>query len=873
MTQKKKMVKQIETKKKTKTSQSSEKNKEPKKSRSKESDENDLRKSIREAKEKVSKKKKDHKSSRSKKLEIFPVEQKVSAPSSKKEKKNKDKSFKQEKVKEFREETPAPKEETNYRKSSYENQNRNSGYSSKPSDRKKDSHVPGSKPKFYDRKFGSHDWERENEPGRKLLKFFRSKAGKVLSMQEIYSKFIAHAGQKKGFRREKWEAQEQKRSAEEVLIFFEKEGLIEIQKKNIIVRPNQTLSGTISLSKKGDGFVKLTTGTEVFVPSQYTSSAIQGDLVEILPTGIGRKGKLEGEVVSVLRRGRELYRMKVTEKDYKFIVGTFLDMEGDLKEGFLPRKTLLQDLQDEINIGDVLIVTLKQDSDHEKNLYEAHFVRFESDTKEDTDLMRMLMKYNYTILYPEEVKLEELPDEVDESTVDNWNSRVDLRELKSITIDGEYSKDFDDAISFIEEGKKIRFYVHIADVSHYVQPGSDLDIEAYARATSVYLGSRVVPMLPPELSENLCSLVAKKNRLAFTVEMEADWSGTIFHAKFYKSIIKVEERYTYNRAEEEIKSGDPNNWIFKMMKFADILRKRRLNSGRVDLNLKETKVVTDSEHNVIEIKPVDRLQAHILIEEFMLSANIKVAEYIRKKERPTLYRVHEPMDVEKLEMLNSFLRLNGVNAQLQDTNYESIRHVLQVIEGSPSERLFNISLLRSFMQAYYSGEYLGHWGLGFKDYCHFTSPIRRYPDLVCHRVLESILLSEEEPYSEEDIKVMGLHTSHEERKATDSERDYYKLKACRFLEKTGIKEFTATLVGFKAAVAFVELNNPPVEAIIPAIEFTDEGELQAETDFTFYSKKYTKQYSLGETFPVELDRIDFEEIKIYVKMKKFQKKG
>ncbi|TGK03123.1 VacB/RNase II family 3'-5' exoribonuclease [Leptospira langatensis] len=820
--------------------------------------------------ESSSKKKKDHKSSRSKKFEILPTEEKVVSTSTSSKGKKKQRQIETHKVEPVETYEEPKKKEHASPKSAKESFSQKL---QKPFHKNRESHVPGHHTRHGDRRFGGQDWEREHEPGRKLLKFFRSKAGKVLSLQEVYSKFIAHAGQKKGYRRERWEAQEQKRSAEEILTFFEKEGLIEIQRKNIIVRESQTLQGTISLSKKGDGFAKLTTGTEVFIPSQYTSSAIQGDLVEILPTGIGRKGKLEGEVVSIIRRGRELYRMKVTEKSSKFIIGSFLDMDGDHKEGFLPRRSLLQDLQDEISTGDLIVVTLKEDSDQERNLYEVHFVRFESDTKEDTDLMRMLMKYNYNILYPEEVKLEQLPDEVEESSVDDWNSRVDLRELKCITIDGEYSKDFDDAISFIDEGKNIRFYVHIADVSHYVRPGSDLDAEAYGRATSVYLGSRVVPMLPPELSENLCSLVAQKNRLAFTVEMEADWSGNIFHAKFYKSVIRVEERYTYNKAEKEIQEEDPKNWIFQMMKFANILRKRRLDSGRVDLNLKETKVVTDSEHNVVEIKPVDRLQAHILIEEFMLSANIKVAEFIRKKDRPTLYRVHEPMDIEKLEMLNSFLRLNGINKQLHDTSYESIRSVLHVLEGSSAERLFNISLLRSFMQAYYSGEQLGHWGLGFKDYCHFTSPIRRYPDLVCHRVLESILLSDENPYDAEEIKVMGLHTSHEERKATDAERDYYKLKACRFLEKTGLKEFTATLVGFRSAFAFVELNNPPVEAVISAIEFTDEGELQAETDFSFYSKKYTKQYSLGETFEVELDRIDFEEIKIYVKMKKFQKKG
>ncbi|TGK11717.1 VacB/RNase II family 3'-5' exoribonuclease [Leptospira fletcheri] len=736
---------------------------------------------------------------------------------------------------------------------------------------KKETHIPG-----YDhRSFYKHsgDWEREKDPSRKLLRFFQARSGKLLSYHELLSRMGEKAGKKKKFRKERWEVSETKRSTEDLLEFFEREGLIEIQGKNVLVHPDQTLEGTISLSKRGDGFVKLTTGTEVFVPSQYTGNSIQADTVQILPSGIGRKGKLEGEVISVLRRGRDFYRMKVSEKTEKFLIGSFLDMDGEGKEGFLPRKSLLQDLQDEIKLRDVIVVNLKEDSAQERNLYEVHFIRFESDTKEDTDLMRMLMKYNYQILYPESTELGTLPEEVEESAVEDWGSRVDLRELRSITIDGEYSKDFDDAISFVEEGKRIRFYVHIADVANYVKAGSPLDEEAYKRATSVYMGSRVVPMLPPELSENLCSLVAKKNRLAFTVEMEADWQGNITHAKFYKSIIKVAERYTYNRAETEILSGDPTNWIFKMMKFANVLRGKRIRDGRVDLNLKETKVITDSDHNIVEISTVERLQSHILIEEFMLSANIKVAEFIRRKKRPTLYRVHEPMDAEKLDNLNAFLNLNGIEAQMQDASYESIKNVLSVISGSQAERLFNISLLRSFMQAYYSGEQLGHWGLGFKDYCHFTSPIRRYPDLVCHRVLQSILVDSENPYNEEDIRVMSLHTSHEERKASDAERDYYKLKACRFLEKTGIREFNATLTGFKSSLAFVDLDNPMVEAVLPALEFTDEGELSSETDFSFYSKKYSKIFTLGEQLSVELDRIDFEEIRIYVKMQKFQKKG
>ncbi|EKO24700.1 putative ribonuclease R [Leptospira interrogans serovar Grippotyphosa str. UI 12769] len=716
------------------------------------------------------------------------------------------------------------------------------------------------------------DGFRENEIGKKILKYIQSRAGSVIQFKDLNAKILREENQNSyGKKREKWEFQEKEREILETLKILETEGLIELEKKNIIINSNQKLQGTISISKKGDGFVKLSSGVEIFVPNQYTQSAIQGDLVEVRPYGVGKKRRLEGEVTEILRRGRDLYRMIVTEKEPKFIFGKLLDIDGEEKEGYLLRKTILTDLQEEIQSGDVLIVKLKEETEHEKNLYEVQFLRFESDTKEDLDLMRMLMKYNYNILYPENIILD-LPEEVNESTVDDWNERVDLRNLKCITIDGEYSKDFDDAISFVEEKNRIRFYVHIADVSYYVRPGNDLDEEAYNRATSVYLGSRVVPMLPPELSESLCSLIAGKNRLAFTVEMEADWKGKITHAKYYKSIINVKERYTYNKAESEILSGDSDNWIFRMNEFAKILRTKRIEDGRVDLNLKENKVVTDSEHNVIEIAIQDRLQSHILIEEFMLSANIKVAEYIRKKKHPTLYRVHEAMNEEKIESLNAFLQLNATKILLKDSSYESIRSVLKELEAKPAERLFNMFLLRTFMQAYYSGEHLGHWGLGFEDYCHFTSPIRRYPDLVCHRVLQNILLGKKPIYTPEEIVTFGLHCSHQERKASDAERDYYKLKACRYLEKTGIKEFSATITGCRPHLIFVDLENPAVDACLFSSEFTDEGEIRLETDFSFYSKKYSKIYTLGDKIEVELDRIDYEEIKIFVKMKKFQKK-
>jgi len=714
---------------------------------------------------------------------------------------------------------------------------------------------------------------------KKIIDYLDSKSGREVTKQEIKNKFLdiverpkqIDKKKKPQFRnKEKHSRKELEQSIENLLFSLEKEGLLETHKKSILVKTPFRFIGRISISRRGDGFLKLPSKSEVFVPGSLTNTAISGDKVEVLPLGIGRKDRFEGEVVNIVRRGRQLYRMRIKEKTTKYIFGIFLDMLGDEKEGVIHTKSLLKDTIENINVGDVLIVKLKEGSRPDDNLYEVSFDRFESDTKEDPDLMRILMKYDYLIQHPDHIKLD-FNEEVNEKSVNDWNHRTDLRELYAVTIDGETAKDFDDAISFTDEGKCLRIWVHIADVSHYVKQDSDLDEEAYNRATSVYLSNRVVPMLPPILSENLCSLVSNVNRLAFTVEMEANKSGEIFNAKFYKSVINVNKRYTYEMAEEEIKAADSGNWMYQLAQFTDNLRKLRIKSGRVDLNIKEAAITWNKEKqtNGIEIK--ERLNSHLLIEELMLSANMKVDEFLRKKNSPTLHRIHEPMDEEKLEMLNQFLQLNGHNVSIKNISYPEIMNAVTAIESSPVAKIFNYLLLRSFMQAYYGGEALGHWGLGFKDYCHFTSPIRRYPDLVVHRVLHAALLSDKPPYDKGQIAIMGVHCSEEERRAADAERDIVKIKSFRYLESTGVTEFKGFIVGIRPSQIFIELADSNLEGVLDKSEFTDEFEVVIKSDFSFYSKKYTKNFFIGDEVSVSLDRIDYEEIKVFLKLRSFKK--
>ncbi len=714
---------------------------------------------------------------------------------------------------------------------------------------------------------------------KRIIEYLDSKVGREVTRPELKNKFLdivdkpqkTSLKKKSNFKgKDKSNRKEMEKSIDNLLFSLEKEGLLQTHKKSILVVAPFRFIGRISISRRGDGFLRLPSKNEVFIPGPLTNTAISGDRVEVLPLGIGRKDRFEGEVAKIIKRGRQLYRMKVKEKTSKYIFGRFLDMLGDDKEGVIHTKSLLKDTIDNIKVDDILIVNLKEGSRPDDNLYEVSFNRFESDTKEDPDLMRILMKYDYTIQHPDQIKID-FSEEVSAKTVKDWNQRTDLRDLYAVTIDGETAKDFDDAISFTDEGSRLRVWVHIADVSHYVIQNSDLDEEAYNRATSVYLANRVVPMLPPILSENLCSLVSNVDRLAFTVEMEASKEGEIYNAKFYKSVINVNKRYTYEMAEDEILAADPKNWIYQISRFTENLRKRRIKEGRVDLNLKEATISFNKEKKASGIEIRERLISHMLIEELMLSANMKVDEYLRKKDSPTLHRIHEPMDEDKLEMLNQFLQLNGHNISIKDISYPEIMNAVSAIESSPIAKIFNYLLLRSFMQAYYGGESIGHWGLGFKDYCHFTSPIRRYPDLVVHRVLHATLLEEKKPYDKGAISMMGVHCSEEERRASDAERDIMKIKSFRYLESTGVTEFKGFIVGIRPSQIFIELADSNLEGVLDKSEFTDEFEVMIKSDFSFYSKKYTKNFFIGDEVSVSLDRIDYEEIKVYLKLKSFKK--
>ncbi|MCS7206299.1 MAG: VacB/RNase II family 3'-5' exoribonuclease [Leptospiraceae bacterium] len=700
---------------------------------------------------------------------------------------------------------------------------------------------------------------------KKILQYLEKHQGKTLSEREILKLFEKTKKKKKS----------QKELIEPEVIISElvNLSLIEIKNKKYTIKSPFLVECKISFSPTGLVFAMprfLLMPNEfpkdIFVPPNRSKGVLIGDIALVRLVDKKRE-RFEGEVISIVKRNRKFFRMEIQEFFDTFAIGLLLDIPGKLLAA-VDLKGLSKDTKERIHVKTKIIVKLtgKMITLRQSRFFEGAMIRFEDETEFDVDFDRILIKYNLNPYYPHF----EIPnyDPEKPETIPDWNSRKDLRDLYTITIDGEDAKDFDDAVSLeIPSKNKYKLYVHIADVSLYVEKDSPLDKEALGRGTSYYLANRVIPMLPPVLSENLCSLVEGKNRLTVTVEMDIDArTGKIQKAKFYRSIIRVNKRYTYEAAENLIDTNiDPI--LPDLWKLAQVQRNDRIKKGRIDLEIPEPKFIFGENDKVIEIQTRKRLRSSMIIEECMLSANIAVAEYLYKKKTPTLYRVHEPMDEEKLELLNAFFEIYDIKVNLDDVDSFSIQKAIEKVQkkGEKESRIFNLILLRSFMQARYSPESIGHWGLGFKHYCHFTSPIRRYPDLVVHRALISTLKRKKSPYEEEEMWDLAIKTSEAERQAMEAERDIWKLKLIRYIETTNQSIFHGFITGIRNEGVYLELEECPVDGFVPAKYLTNEPELIFPDPFSVYVKKLSRPAFLGERWKLELERVDPENLKIYFK--------
>ena len=632
---------------------------------------------------------------------------------------------------------------------------------------------------------------------------------------------------------------------EDTVHALHKAGLLEKEKKRFNKRDNFNVQGTLQVRGKGDAKIITPDELEVQIKKENTANAHNRDTVQVQVYDY-RRGVFYGRVTGILSRQKERYVGKLVRKTKSACIFELLDMPGNVE-------VASQRDQHEPGTGTCAVIRLTGNT--HSNLPHCNV---ESTFPEETpqlDLTRIVLKYSLPGQHKEYPELDNIEDSVQ---AEEHKNRKNYRKLFTVTIDGESAKDFDDAISIEEKKGTIKLYVHIADVSAYVKPGSKLDMEAYERGTSFYLGDTVIPMFPEKISNDLCSLRKGLDRLTMSAEMTFDKKGNLQSYSLHRGVIKVDHRLTYKSSTELLKSRKRNKLtrsLHLMQKLSDILKQKRMTHGRVDLTLSDSEMVFE-EGVLKDIAFAERLPSHMIIEEFMLSANEVVSRHLRENQVPTLYRIHEPISEEKLTALRQFLK--GLNISLKKTDNigVALQEIVDSVQDREYQQVVNFVILKSFMQAYYGVTPLGHFGLGFKDYTHFTSPIRRYPDLIVHRCLKSIIDRVDPPYSKDHLVEIGEKSSNQERLAQSAERDLIKLKTCRLMAPLTGETFEAVVSGVVKSGFFVTLKDRPAEGMVPLRTLTDDFYLVNEDDFTVIGKRLGKRFRLGDHVTVRLTSVD-----------------
>jgi ribonuclease R len=682
---------------------------------------------------------------------------------------------------------------------------------------------------------------------------------------EIKSKKTSRRGNKQGGRGRNdgpTGRQQGSQGNDEILTFLKGSGLVELVAKEW--RLKNRFIGYLSAAKSGIAFVPAGPKIEAIIPHGERGAALHRDKVAITITGFNR-GRFTAKVTEIVEPFSGEYMARVLgaargvgtpEKGESFFLAELIDLpdrpqvllkakKAPAKLVYLTRSTSQKQFLKDARRGE----------GYERSsafVFETSPRKVTEDRKGDLERLRLrfMLPDDYDKkLIPQKKGIEKLVKEEIKG-----KNRVHVKGRYIFTIDGEDAKDFDDAISVMETPEGFELDVHIADVGFFVAPETPLFEEALKRGNSYYLAGSVIPMLPEILSNEFCSLKPKTTRLAFSVRMQFDRSGRMKDYELFKSVIYIDKRFTYKEAHESLKKkGSP---LAPAMRLAEALISHRDGMGRIDLNLSEQKAVYDKKGRFIGLESQARLMSHRLVEECMLSANQAVAGYALRYHVPVLHRNHESMPKEKLEKLNRYLEKYVPRLKIRGVEQVEIGRVLghQLIE--PVKDVFQYLLLRSFMQANYMPEGKGHWGLAFREYSHFTSPIRRFADLVTHIQLAAHLRRERLPLTHEQLEHYGRETSRLERIAFEAERADKKLLAVRAMASKVGQTFNAWLSGFSSERLFVSLVDFPVEGDIDAAQVDRRGEVQILDDFSIFAGKQQKTFSLGDKFKVKLVKAD-----------------
>jgi ribonuclease R len=635
-------------------------------------------------------------------------------------------------------------------------------------------------------------------------------------------------------------------------------------KRFILAATQKPVRATLDLTAKGFGFALIEGetkgGKDVFIAPHNLGGASHGDSILVTITGTAR-GRREGRVTEVLSRAVTRFCGIFSTSGS----GGFVTPDDDR----LPYTVLIR-RGDEMGATDgTAVVAVITDYGSERQGPTGKIMDILGDYRTVAVQIRMaIIQSALHEAFPAEViAAAEALTAVTECTAD----RIDLRHLPHVTIDGETARDFDDAICVERTKDGYTLYVSIADVGHYVTPGSLIDREAYQRGTSVYLPDRVLPMLPERLSNDLCSLVPDQDRPAMTAILSYDPKGKRTGQHYCKSLIKSHQRFTYTVVNQLVYLQDPQiraahadlaPMLDAGKKLAALLRSRRSARGSLEFNLPEPQITLEQER-VASITLAERNQAHQLIEDCMLAANEAVAETLAKAQKPVLYRIHEYPDLTKLETFTDAAKALGLHLPQSEVNPGWFALVIAQAKGSATEYIVNNLLLRTMQQARYSPENAGHFGLAAEFYLHFTSPIRRYPDLVAHRVLHALLLgqaadTQQLPFPEEgnNLPEAGLHLSQCERKAIDIERNVHSRCSALFLMDRIGETFSAIISGVTSFGLFVILDDCYISGSVPLTTMTDDYYLHDSRRYRLIGERSNRMYQLGDRVTVRLDHVD-----------------
>ena len=616
---------------------------------------------------------------------------------------------------------------------------------------------------------------------------------------------------------------------------------------------------------KGFGFVEIEGEEEdIFIPEEDTGTAVHQDHVRILVREEHREGKRrEGIVTKVLERGMsEIVGTYQSNRDYGFVIS---DNPKFSKDVFIPKKD-----SKGVRDGDKVVAAITDYGSRNKSPEGKIIENLGSCRAPGTDILAIVKSFGIPSEFPQRVlnQAMRVPDHVLEA---DFDGRMDLRELQIVTIDGEDAKDLDDAISLTKENGIYHLGVHIADVSNYVQGGSALDREALKRGTSVYLADRVIPMLPERLSNGICSLNQGQDRLTLSCLMDIDETGKVISHKIAETVICVDERMSYTDVKNILENTDPAAkeryadlvpMFFLMKELSSILRSSRHNRGSIDFDFPESKIILNAAGRAIDVKPYESNVATRIIEDFMLLANETVAREYCKGDYPFVYRTHENPDPEKVESLLTLIRNQGirVNKAKEEITPKEIQEILERIEGLPNEPLISRLALRTMKQAKYTTECSGHFGLAAKYYCHFTSPIRRYPDLQIHRIIRDNLrgrLAREgkTEHYREILDEVARQSSICERRADEAERESDKLKKSEYMSYHLGEEFEGVISGVTGWGLYVELPNT-VEGLVHVNTMRDDYYTFDQDSYELRGDMTGKVYRLGQKIRVRVEDAD-----------------